>query len=237
MASRQVLWQQGQPVACAAVASKDTEQELQMDTLAVGGGGQRPFWPGRQPSGPWGVQSLEGLSEKDMEPGAGSPPSAPNGGEKQEAEIPRRRWEHTLNTTARPGWCRSGGMGFECSGNWEGRRGSLRFPFICCLTAAAGGWIRWVFPGTSLETQWLRLCAPSEEGTDIIPGWGTKVLHATRCSQKEKKTRQVFPPGAHSTEGEGQGSTLSPAALDSLFPVASHCWDFGHKEFWGRWQP
>lgn len=56
---------------------------------------------------------------------------------------------------------------------------------------------------TSPETQWLRLCAPSEEGMGIIPGWGTKVLHAIRCSQKEKKTRQVFPPGAHSTEGVG----------------------------------
>ena len=61
----------------------------------------------------------------------------------------------------------------------------------------------------------------NEEGTSIIPGWGTKVLHATRCSQKRK--RQVFHPRAHSTEREGQGSTLSPAAQDSLFPVGSHC--------------
>jgi len=52
MASQQVLWQQGQPVACAAVVSKDTEQELQMGTLAMEGRGQHPFWPGRQPSGP-----------------------------------------------------------------------------------------------------------------------------------------------------------------------------------------
>lgn len=41
----------GQPVACAAVASKDTEQELKMGTLA-GGRGQCPLQPGRQPSRP-----------------------------------------------------------------------------------------------------------------------------------------------------------------------------------------
>lgn len=40
MASQQVLWQQGQPVAYAAVASKESEQELQIGTLAMEGRGQ-----------------------------------------------------------------------------------------------------------------------------------------------------------------------------------------------------
>ena len=39
---------------------------------------------------------------------------------------------------------------------------------------------------TSLEVQWLRLCASTAGGTGSIPGQGTKILHATRRSQKKK---------------------------------------------------
>lgn len=69
MASQQVLWQQGQPVACAAVASKDTEQELQMGTLAMGGRGPVPTHsqagnlPDLEVYNQW-----RRLSEKDLEP-------------------------------------------------------------------------------------------------------------------------------------------------------------------------
>ena len=73
----------------------------------------------------------------------------------------------------------------------EGRRGSWD-SLSSAVSLQLGGWIRQVFPGTSLEAQWLRLCTPSEEGTSIIPGWGTKVLHATRCSQKKKKKTQYL---------------------------------------------
>ena len=41
--------------------------------------------------------------------------------------------------------------------------------------------------GTSLVVQWLRLCASIAGGMGLIPGWGTKILHATQCSQKQKK--------------------------------------------------
>ena len=43
-----------------------------------------------------------------------------------------------------------------------------------------------VEPGTSLAAQWLRLLASTAQGTDSIPGWGTKIPHAVRCSQKKK---------------------------------------------------
>ena len=37
----------------------------------------------------------------------------------------------------------------------------------------------------SLVVQWLRLCAPSEEGRSSFPGWGNKITHAEQ---------HVFPP-------------------------------------------
>ena len=38
--------------------------------------------------------------------------------------------------------------------------------------------------GTSLVVQWLRLRASTAGGTGLILGWGTKIPHAERCSQK-----------------------------------------------------
>ena len=40
---------------------------------------------------------------------------------------------------------------------------------------------------TSLAVLWLRLCASTAGGTGLIPGQGTKIPHATWCSQKQKK--------------------------------------------------
>ena len=45
--------------------------------------------------------------------------------------------------------------------------------------------------GTSLAVQWLRLQAPNARDTGLIPGWGTKILHATWFGQKKKK-RELF---------------------------------------------
>ena len=39
--------------------------------------------------------------------------------------------------------------------------------------------------GTSLQVQGLRLCASTTRGTASVPGWGTKIPHATRCRQKK----------------------------------------------------
>ena len=39
--------------------------------------------------------------------------------------------------------------------------------------------------------QWLGLHASTAEGPGSVPGWGTKILHATWLSQKTpKKTKQ-----------------------------------------------
>ena len=42
--------------------------------------------------------------------------------------------------------------------------------------------------GTSLVVQWLRLCASVAGNMDSIPGWGTKIPHATCLGRKKKKS-------------------------------------------------
>ena len=41
--------------------------------------------------------------------------------------------------------------------------------------------------GTSLEVQWLKLCASNAEGVGSIPGRGTKIPHATYHGQEKEK--------------------------------------------------
>ena len=43
--------------------------------------------------------------------------------------------------------------------------------------------------GTCLAVQWLRFRTFTARGTGSIPGQGTKIPHAVRCSQKLKKTK------------------------------------------------
>ena len=38
--------------------------------------------------------------------------------------------------------------------------------------------------------QWLELHASTAGGHGFNPGWGTKILHAARCSQKRKKKKK-----------------------------------------------
>ena len=45
--------------------------------------------------------------------------------------------------------------------------------------------------GTSLVVHWLRLCVPNTKDEDLIPGWETKISHATWCGPKKKKTSQT----------------------------------------------
>ena len=40
---------------------------------------------------------------------------------------------------------------------------------------------------TSLVSQWLNLPHFNAEGMGVIPGWGTKILHAAQCSCEKKK--------------------------------------------------
>ena len=44
----------------------------------------------------------------------------------------------------------------------------------------------YVKTGTSMGAQWLRLCAPNAGGSGLIPGWGTKILHAVWYGKKKK---------------------------------------------------
>ena len=46
--------------------------------------------------------------------------------------------------------------------------------------------------GTSLVVQWLGLCAPTAGGTGWIPGWGTRISHATWHSQKKMFNKIKF---------------------------------------------
>ena len=41
-----------------------------------------------------------------------------------------------------------------------------------------------------MVVQWLRLCTSNAEGMDSIPGQGTKIPHAARCSKKKKKKKK-----------------------------------------------
>ena len=40
---------------------------------------------------------------------------------------------------------------------------------------------------TSLAVQWLRFCTFTTEGMSSVPDQGTKIPHATQCSQKTKQ--------------------------------------------------
>ena len=52
-------------------------------------------------------------------------------------------------------------------------------------------WKKKMWYGTSLVVQWLRLHTPNGGGTGSIPGWGTKIPHATQHAQKKpKKTKK-----------------------------------------------
>ena len=46
--------------------------------------------------------------------------------------------------------------------------------------------------GTSLAVQWLRFCASKAGDMGSIPAWGTKISHAARGSQREKKKKKMY---------------------------------------------
>ena len=43
--------------------------------------------------------------------------------------------------------------------------------------------------GNFLEFQWLELCVFTARGMGSMPGWGTKISHATKHGSKKKKTK------------------------------------------------
>ena len=54
---------------------------------------------------------------------------------------------------------------------------------------------------------WLRLHSSNAVDTGSIPGQGTKVVHATQCSEKKKKKKQS------GTLGESQGARAEDLIL------------------------
>ena len=46
-------------------------------------------------------------------------------------------------------------------------------------------WFRTEKVGTSLAVQRLRLCASTAGGMSQVPGWGTKILHASAAQPKK----------------------------------------------------
>ena len=46
--------------------------------------------------------------------------------------------------------------------------------------------------GLSLTVQWLRLHAPNVGGKGSIPGWETKIPHATQRSLKKKNKNMIL---------------------------------------------
>ena len=51
----------------------------------------------------------------------------------------------------------------------------------------------WIYRGTSLAVQWLRLCASTAGGAGSIPGQGTTIPHAAWCGQKTpQKTKNIL---------------------------------------------
>ena len=86
------------------------------------------------------------------------------------------------------------------------------------LASMQSQWVR----GTSLAVQWLRHGAPNTEGTVLVPGWGTKILHAALCGQKQDSNRaSASETGCghwdhlHLTSGEGNGTPLQYSCLEN----------------------
>ena len=44
--------------------------------------------------------------------------------------------------------------------------------------------------GTSLVVHWVKTPCSQYKGQGSIPGWGTKIWHASWCSQKKKKKKK-----------------------------------------------
>ena len=86
--------------------------------------------------------------------------------------------------------------------------------------------------GNSLAVQWLRLCVSTAGGSGSIPGRGTKIPHATRCSPPEKKKKK----GKLTSPILGQTNIICPFPLSPLLypekdttPLQLYSWYFYQK--------
>ena len=83
----------------------------------------------------------------------------------------------------------SGAVGVRCHGeSWLGQNvGALNEAcFGLCNGSHCAPPERWPRRG-SLMDQWLGLCASTSRGPGSIPGWGTKMPHATFMAKKKRR--------------------------------------------------
>ena len=64
--------------------------------------------------------------------------------------------------------------------------------------------------GSSLVVQWLGLCPSTAGGTGSIPGQGTKIPHALRCSPPPQKIPNIKKVLDLATQVRGELVTASP---------------------------
>ena len=57
--------------------------------------------------------------------------------------------------------------------------------------------------------QWLGLHASTAKGASLVPGWGTKILNATRPKKKKKKKKKINIMFGQKLTGMGQPPTGS----------------------------
>ena len=58
-----------------------------------------------------------------------------------------------------------------------------------------------------MVVQWLGLCAFITEGLGSVPGWGTKILQAIQCGQKNRgeRTKKQDQRGRERQDHRGPG--------------------------------
>ena len=128
------------------------------------------------------------------------------------AYKPRRRGLGTEPWDA-PTW---GGVGLgekeEWAGVWKGVARAVGAEPRCQADKVSESQLRRSGLGSSLEVQWLGLHTSNAGGTGSIPGQGTEIPRATRCSQKINNKQ---------TSKEGQDWALT--------------FEFGHSEVISDW--
>ena len=68
--------------------------------------------------------------------------------------------------------------------------------------------------GTSLTVQRLRFCTSTVGGMASIPGGGTKILHTTQCSQREKKKKKSQVQMSESKNAKSENFGKQPLILE-----------------------
>ena len=97
-------------------------------------------------------------------------------------------------------WSTCGGKARKWSRDYNSA-GALLSKLCALLRVGRAPFLK-LAPRTSLEVQWLRLCASKAEDVGLIPGQGTKITHMHNMAKKEKvKLESEVPSGPMRTLG------------------------------------